>query len=78
MGGGTRSGKGGNKGTLFVDKLMSVYGRDGQDMLVLIHVEIQAKKQDDFPRRVYEYHSRIFSKHLTPVVSLAVLYGNLS
>jgi len=73
LGGGTRSGRSGNKGTLFVDKLMSVYGRDGKDKLVLVHVEIQAQEQDEFPRRIYEYHIWIFSKHLTPVVSLEVL-----
>jgi len=72
-GGGARSGRGGNKGTLIVDKLLSVYGRDGEDMRVLVHVEIQARKQDDFARRMYEYHARLFSKHRKPVVSLAVL-----
>lgn len=73
LGGGSRSGRSGNKGTLFVDKLMSVYGRDGKDMLVLVHVEIQAQTHDGFARRMFEYYTRIFSKHLTPVVSLAVL-----
>ncbi len=61
-------------GRRFVDKLVKVWGKDGREMWVLIHVEIQTTRNAGFPRRMYVYNYRIDSRYNEqPVVSLAVL-----
>jgi hypothetical protein len=40
---------------------------------VLIHVEIQSQRDEEFPERMYGYHSRLYERYRRPVVSLAVL-----
>jgi hypothetical protein len=65
--------------TRVVDKLVKVFLRDGAERWMLLHIEIQGKKDKDFPRRMFEYFIRVFSKHGQPVAAIAVLtgkYGN--
>jgi hypothetical protein len=56
-----------------VDKLVRVTHRDGQPLLVLVHVEIQSQVDPDFPKRMFTYHYKILDRYAEPVVSLAVL-----
>ncbi len=64
------------RGRRHVDKLVSVRLLDGQDALVLIHVEIQAGHDAGFAQRMFTYHVRLREKHPRhPVVGLAVLTG---
>lgn len=54
-------------------KLVALYLRDGSEHWVLVHIEIQAQRDDAFARRVHALNNRIFEQHDRPVASLAVL-----
>jgi len=61
-------------GRLHIDKLAQVRLRNGQDLLTLIHTEIQGPNDTLLPARMFNYHIRLREKHPDqPVVSLAVL-----
>ena len=60
-------------GTRLADKLMKVWRRNGAEQVILIHTEIQGNRDEDFPKRMYIYHYRLFDRYDRPVVSLAVL-----
>ncbi|NER53061.1 MAG: transposase [Symploca sp. SIO1A3] len=60
-------------GRRFVDKLVKVWRRNGQQTWVLLHVEIQGSKESVFPNRMYVYHYRLSDRYNHPIVSLAVL-----
>ncbi len=60
-------------GKRFADKLVKVWLRDGQELWLLCHIEVQGKKEAAFPLRMYRYNYRISDRYNHPVVSLAVL-----
>jgi hypothetical protein len=60
-------------GRRFVDKLVKVWLRDGQERWLLIHIEVQGSKEGEFPRRMHVYNHRIFDRYDQEVVSLAIL-----
>src|SRR5262249_7504932 len=60
-------------GRRYVDKLVQVCSRQGQECWVLIHVEVQTSREDDFARRMYVYNYRIADRYNKRVSSLAVL-----
>src|SRR5579872_1107318 len=55
------------------DLLAEVHTRDGEPELVLLHVEVQAKRQSDFPFRMWEYYSLLRLRHRKKVFPV-VLY----
>ncbi|BAY82898.1 hypothetical protein NIES267_23830 [Calothrix parasitica NIES-267] len=61
------------QGRRYADKLVKVWHVDGEELWLLIHVEIQAKPEDIFPQRMFTYNLRIFDKFAIPVISLAIL-----
>ena len=61
------------QGRRYVDKLVKVWLKSGEEKWLLIHVEVQAWKEDDFPRRMYVYNHRIFDRYDREVISLAIL-----
>jgi hypothetical protein len=60
-------------GRKHVDKLVKVWRKDGEETWVLIHIEMQSQRDEDFPRRMYVYNYRLFDRYNRTVVSLAVL-----
>ncbi len=60
-------------GRRLADKLMKVRRRDGREQDILVHLEVQGKREESFPRRMFVYNYRVFDRHDRPVVSLAVL-----
>ncbi len=60
-------------GRRLADKLVKVYLHDGREVWVLIHIEIQGKREKGFGRRMFVYHYRIFNLYNRRVVSLAIL-----
>ncbi|MDQ2694421.1 MAG: cytosolic protein, partial [Pseudomonadota bacterium] len=60
-------------GRRLVDKLARVYSRDGEEDLVLVHVEVQGQREEAFAQRMFVYNYRLFDRYRKPVVSLAVL-----
>ena len=55
------------------DKLVKVQRWDGETEWVLIHLEVQAQRDPDLPRRLYQYHHRISDRFGRAVVSLVLL-----
>jgi hypothetical protein len=60
-------------GRRYVDKLVEVWLRDGQEQWLLIHIEVQARKEGDFPVRMHVYNHRIADRYGREVISLAIL-----
>ena len=56
-----------------VDKLVKVYLLGGEELWLLIHIEVQSQRDHDFAARMFTYHYRIFDKYHRQVVSLALL-----
>ncbi len=47
-------------GRRYVDKLVKVWLKSGEEQWVLIHIEVQMTDEADFPWRMYVYNCRIF------------------
>ncbi|MCW5558424.1 MAG: hypothetical protein KIT22_11410 [Verrucomicrobiae bacterium] len=62
-----------DSGRLFVDKLVKVFRKSGEEQLVLIHVEVQGDPDFNLPARMFQYHYRLSDRYQHPVVSLVVL-----
>ncbi|BAY73865.1 hypothetical protein NIES25_02730 [Nostoc linckia NIES-25] len=61
------------QGRRYADKLVKVWQIEGQEIWLLIHVEIQAKLEYTFPARMFSYNLRIFDRFAKPAISLAIL-----
>ncbi|PAV27804.1 hypothetical protein CIL05_20180 [Virgibacillus profundi] len=44
----------------------------GTDVIVIVHVEPQSYKQDNFHERMYHYFSMLYNKYQKPIVPIAV------
>jgi hypothetical protein len=66
----TRDAEIGNK---VADKLVKVWLHTGEEVFVLIHIEIQTQYQKEFPKRMHVSNNRISDNYGREVVSLAVL-----
>jgi hypothetical protein len=60
-------------GRRYADKLVKVWLRDGSERWLLVHVEVQGRREEGFARRVFVYNYRIFDRYNAEVVSLVVL-----
>lgn len=60
-------------GRRLADKLVQVARHDGSETWVLIHIEVQNRRERDFARRMFIYYTRILDRFNQHVVSLAVL-----
>ncbi len=60
-------------GKRFADKLVRVWRKDGDEVWVLVHVEVQGQEESIFEKRMFVYNYRIFDRYDRPVVSFAVL-----
>ena len=52
---------------------MQVWRRDGTDVWVLVHIEVQGQPERDFGQRMFVYYYRIFDRYERPIMSAAVL-----
>jgi hypothetical protein len=55
------------------DLLVRVWLVGGQDIWVLVHVEVQSDQQPEFPERLYTYNYRLFDRYRQHAVTVAVL-----
>jgi hypothetical protein len=62
-----------NVGKRLAEKLIKVWRKDGQEVWLLIHVEVQGQRDEDFAERMFVYNYRTFDRYRHPVASLAVL-----
>jgi hypothetical protein len=60
-------------GRRYVDTLVKVWLQSGEEKWLLIHIEVQAWKEGDFPRRMFVYNHRLFDRYDQEVISLAIL-----
>src|SRR5262245_47840171 len=60
-------------GKRWADVLVKVWRKNGDEVWVLIHVEVQSQEEAEFPKRMYVYNSRISERYDRPVASFAVL-----
>lgn len=60
-------------GKRFADKLVKVWRLGGEELWVLIHIEIQQSPEREFEDRMFVYNYRLRDRYDRPVVSLAVL-----
>ncbi len=60
-------------GRRYVDKLVKVWLKSGEEQWLLIHIEVQTWREGDFARRMYVYNYRLFDRYDRDVVSLAIL-----
>ncbi|MEH2296740.1 DUF4351 domain-containing protein [Nostoc sp.] len=61
------------QGKRYADQLVKVWQTQGEELWLLVHVEIQAQKEDNFPKRIFTYNFRIFDRFDQPATSLAIL-----
>ncbi|MGH9845553.1 MAG: DUF4351 domain-containing protein [Blastocatellia bacterium] len=60
-------------GRRVVDKLVKVWLRTGEELWVLIHIEIQGQREADFEMRLFVYNFRIFDRFNAPVATFVIL-----
>jgi hypothetical protein len=60
-------------GRQHVDKLIKVYLHDGQEQWILLHIEIQHRREHRFERRTFRYNQRLSDAHDRPVVTAVIL-----
>jgi len=60
-------------GRRFVDMLIKVWLKGGQEQWVLVHIEVQASEDVDFARRMYVYNYCPFDRYNKKVASFAIL-----
>ncbi|MCI0524235.1 MAG: DUF4351 domain-containing protein, partial [Acidobacteria bacterium] len=70
-------GRGHAQGLKLADKLAKVWLKDGNELWVLIHTEVQGQAAEDFNQRVYVYNYKIVDRFGAEVVSLAVVTGRV-
>ena len=60
----------------YVDKLFKVFLKNGSEQWLLLHVEIQHSKQEDFARRMLRYYARMLVEYDKQIASIAILADN--
>jgi len=63
----------GDLGRRMADKLIQVWRHGGQDLWVLLHIEVQSQEESEFAQRMFIYFYRLFDRFTHQVVSLAIL-----
>jgi hypothetical protein len=56
-----------------VDKLAKVWLKNGEEIVLYVHIEVQSQKESDFPSRVFVYHYRLYDRYGPYVTSLVIL-----
>jgi hypothetical protein len=64
------------QGRRVLDKLVKVRRKDGGELHLYIHTEIQSQYDSGFTRRMFTYYHRLLDKYSQGVVSLAILGDN--
>jgi len=61
------------QGRRYADKLVKVRQILGEEIWLLIHIEVQAESEDKFAERMFLYNVRIFDRYHKHAISLAIL-----
>ena len=60
-------------GRSHADVLVKVWLKNGQEVRILIHIEVQSQRDAKLPERMYVYNYRAYDKYRLVIWSLAVL-----
>ncbi|MEL7143897.1 MAG: cytosolic protein [Cyanobacteria bacterium J06643_4] len=60
-------------GKRIADKLVKVWKKTGEQVWVLVHIEVQSQPKSDFAERMYTYNYRLRDRFKRPVASFALL-----
>jgi len=60
-------------GRRHTDKLVEVTLKNRSNKWILIHIEVQSRKNPDFSERMFVYNYRIYDRYRIPVTSIAIL-----
>ncbi|MGB3298007.1 MAG: hypothetical protein WBA76_07035, partial [Phormidesmis sp.] len=60
-------------GKRIADKLVKVWTKAGEQVWVLVHIEVQSQREADFAKRMYTYNYRLQDLYNRPVTSFAIL-----
>ncbi|MCF0057602.1 hypothetical protein [Dyadobacter sp. CY356] len=60
------------KAPKFVDKLVKVYSRDGDEKWILVHIEVQGYEDKQFGERMFTYFYRILDRYERKITSIAL------
>ena len=60
-------------GRKYVDKLVKVWLKNGEDVWAVIHADIQIEGEKDFSERMYIYNYRLFDRYRRHAASFAVI-----
>jgi len=60
-------------GKRLADKLVKTWQKNGEETILYIHIEVQAQYDQDFEKRMFVYHYRIFDRFNQPILSVAIL-----
>ncbi|MEC5161463.1 MULTISPECIES: hypothetical protein [unclassified Janthinobacterium] len=60
-------------GKRLADKLVEVTLKGGAPQWVLVHLEVQGRRDSRFAERMFTYNYRIFDRYRRPVASMALL-----
>jgi predicted transposase/invertase (TIGR01784 family) len=63
-------------GRRHTDKLVEVTLKNRAKKWILIHIEVQSRKNSDFSERMFVYNYRIYDRYKIPVTSVAILSDN--
>ena len=58
------------------DKLVEIYCKHGDINYLLLHLEVQRKKSNDFAKRMFTYRHKLQDIYDKPIASLAILIDN--
>ena len=56
----------------YVDKLVKVFTRAGNEEWILVHVEVQGYADKEFAKRMFQYYIRIWDKYDKSIVAFAI------
>ena len=56
----------------YVDKLIKVYTLTGGEEYILVHIEVQGYRDQDFGKRMFTYFYRLLDRYQKPVTALAI------
>jgi Putative transposase, YhgA-like len=57
----------------YVDKLIKVFSKTGEEKWILVHVEVQGTSGKEFSERMFTYFYRIWDKYKHPITAIAIL-----
>lgn len=59
-----------------VDKLIKVWRLNGEELCVLLHLEVQSWKEKEFSERLFVYYYYLYERYKMPIAMLAILIDN--